>query len=95
MYTSLIIPRFWFPPPKKTACCWLIAVNVKKAHGGGLGPVVRGEDHLPAEREAVQTVFTLIRRWKPTVFFLCIRQYLFSYTQFEITTDKIGCLFIV
>jgi len=27
----------------------LIAVNVKKTLGGGLGPVVGGEDHLPAE----------------------------------------------
>jgi len=35
----------------------LIAVNVKPEHGGGLGPVVGGEDHLPAEGEAVQTVF--------------------------------------
>ena len=41
---------------------WLMAVNEKNAHGGGLGPVVRGEDHLPAEGEAVQTVFTIIPR---------------------------------
>jgi len=33
----------------------LIAVNVNSEHGGGLGPVVGGEDHLPAEGEAVQT----------------------------------------
>ena len=69
MYTSLIECPAWFPP-KKTACCSLIAVSVKPAPGGGLGPVVGGEDHLPAEGEAVQTEFTLIPRWQPTVFFL-------------------------
>ena len=47
-------------------------MNVKAAEGGGLGPVVVGEDHLPAEGEAVQTVFTLIPRWQPTVFFLSL-----------------------
>ena len=41
---------------------WLMAVNEKWAHGGGLGPVVGGEDHSPAEGEAVQTVFTIIPR---------------------------------
>ena len=45
-------------------------VNVKPKHGGGLGPVVGGEDHLPAENETVQAVFTLIPRWQPTVLFL-------------------------
>ena len=35
-------------------------MNVKLAQGGGLCPVVVGEDHLPAEGEAVQTVLTLI-----------------------------------
>jgi len=40
-------------------------------------------------------VRTLIPRWQPTVRFLWLRQYLFSYTQFEIITDKIGCTFIV
>ena len=49
----------WFPP-KKTACCLLIAVNVKPAHGGGLGPVVGGEDHLPAEGEAVQCLLSFL-----------------------------------
>jgi len=49
----------------------LIAVNVKPEHGGGVGPVVGGEDDLPAEGEAVQTVLTaLIPRWQPTVFSL-------------------------
>ena len=41
---------------------WFMAVNEKLAHGGGLGPVVGGEVHLPAEGEAVQTVFTIIPR---------------------------------
>jgi len=54
MYTSLTLPCGGWYPPKKTACCLLIAVNVKPAHGGGLGPVVGGEDHLPVEGEAVQ-----------------------------------------
>jgi len=52
MCTSLMKHPAWFPP-QKTACCSLIAVNVKPEHGGGLGPVVGGEDHLPAEGEAV------------------------------------------
>ena len=51
----------WFPP-NITAMLWLMAVNEKKAHGGGLGPLVGGEDHSPAEGEAVQTVFTIIPR---------------------------------
>ena len=94
MYTSLTLaPRFGCLPPNITARCWFTAVNVKLEHGGGLGPVVGGEDHLPAKGEAVQTNFTLIPRWQPTVFFLLLREYLV--TQFEITTDKIGCIFIV
>ena len=60
MYTSLILLRFEFPPPKKTACCSLIAVNVKAEQGGGLGPVVGGEDHLPAEGEAVQCLLSFL-----------------------------------
>ena len=39
-----------------------MAVNEKVEHGGGLAPVVVGEVHLPAEGEAVQTVFTIIPR---------------------------------
>jgi len=54
-----------FPPPNITARCWFTAVNVKLEHGGGLGPVVGGEDHLPAKCEAVQTVFASILRWQP------------------------------
>jgi len=38
----------------------LMEVNEKKEQGGGLGPLVVGEVHLPAEGEAVQTVFTII-----------------------------------
>jgi len=51
MKTSLSRPHPGWFPPKKTACSLLIAVNVKLAHGGGLGPVVGGEDHLPADVE--------------------------------------------
>ena len=61
MYTSsLCLPCSGRYPPKKTACCSLIAVNVKPAHGGGLGPVVGGEDHLPAEGEAVQCLLSFL-----------------------------------
>jgi len=60
MYTSLIRPRSGLLPPKKTACCLLIAVNVKWEHGGGLGPVVGGEDHLPAKGEAVQCLLSFL-----------------------------------
>ena len=49
-----------FPPPNITARCWFTAVNVKLEHGGGLGPVVGGEDHLPAEGEAVQCLLSFI-----------------------------------
>ena len=59
-YVSLTFPRPGWNPPKYTALWWFTAVNVKPAQGGGLGPVVVGEDHLPAEGEAVQTVLTLI-----------------------------------
>ena len=34
-----------------------MAVNEKYEHGGGLGPVVRGEDHSPAEGKAVDSVY--------------------------------------
>ena len=60
MYTSLTFPRPGWYPPKKTACCWFTAVNVNQAHGGGLGPVVGGEDHLPAEGEAVQCLLSFL-----------------------------------
>ena len=35
-----------------------MAVNEKYAHGGGLGPLVGGEVHLPAEGEAVQCLLS-------------------------------------
>jgi len=60
MYTSLTLPRPGWAPPKKTACCSLIGVNVKLEHGGGLGPVVGGENHLPAEGEAVQCLLSFL-----------------------------------
>ena len=41
---------------------WLMALNEKPAHEGGLDPVVGGEDHSPTEGEAVHTVFTIILR---------------------------------
>ena len=40
--------RGWFPP-NSTAWWSLIAVKEKKKQGGGRGPVVGGEDHLPAD----------------------------------------------
>ena len=65
MYTSLTSRRppctQWYPP-NITAMWWLMAVNENHAHGGGLGPLVGGEVHSPAEGEAVQTVFTIIPR---------------------------------
>ena len=67
-------------------------MNVKPVHGGGLCPVVGGEDHLPAEGEAVQCLLSFLDG--SLQYFLSLREYLFSYTQFEITTDKIGCIFI-
>ena len=60
MNRSLTLPRPGWYPPKYTALCWFTAVNVKSEEGGGLVPVVVGEDHLPAEGEAVKTVLTLI-----------------------------------
>ena len=92
MYTSLIIPHpFWYPP-KETACCWLIAVNVKLEHGGGLGPVVGGEDHLPAEGEAVQCLLSFLDGSLQYSFCDSVS---ISWTQFEVTTDTICCIFIV
>ena len=41
----------------------LMEVNEKKEQGGGRGPVVGGEDHLPAEGKAAQMVFTIIPRY--------------------------------
>ena len=38
---------------------WLMAVNEKPEHGGGRSPLVEGEDHLPAEGEAVQCSLSL------------------------------------
>ena len=93
MYTSLTLPCDGWAPPKKTACCSLIAVNVKLAHGGGLGLVVGGEDHLPAEGEAVQCLLSFLDGSLQD--FLSLRQYLFSYTLFEITTATIRYIFIV
>ena len=65
--TSLTTPHRGWYPPKNTACSLLIAVNVKPELGGGLGPVVEGEDQLPAEGEAV---FTPIPSWQPRVSFI-------------------------
>ena len=44
---SLTLRPSWFPP-KSTAWWLLTAVKEKSLQGGGLGPVVGGEDHLPA-----------------------------------------------
>ena len=69
MYTSLTLaPRFGCLPPNITARCWFTAVNVKPPHGGGLGPVVGGEDHLPAEGEAVQCLLSVLDGSLPYIF---------------------------
>ena len=59
-------------------------MNEKLAHGGGLGPLVGGEVHSPAEGEAVQCLLSFPGS-KPS-------QY---YTWFGITTDTVGCTFSV
>jgi len=59
MYTSLIFPCSGCNPPNITARCWFTAVNVKPEHGGGLGPVVGGEYHLPTG-EAVQFLLSFL-----------------------------------
>ena len=43
-------------PPNRTARWSLTVVKEKEAQGGGLGPVVVGMDHLPAESEIRKTV---------------------------------------
>ena len=48
---SLTTPHSCWVPPKSTAFLLLMAVKVKNAQGGGLGPMVRGEDHLPVNCE--------------------------------------------
>jgi len=93
MYTSLTLPCGGCFPPKKTACCLLIAVNVKAEHGGGLGPVVGGEAHLPAEGEAVQCLLSFLDG--SLQYFFCYSDSIHLVTQFETTTDEIGCIFIV
>ena len=42
----------WFPP-KSTAWWLLIAVKEKEEQGGGLVPLVGGEDHVPAKSKVV------------------------------------------
>ena len=58
----MVLPHPGWYPPKKMAFCLLIAVNVKPALGHGLGPVVGGEDHMPAEGEgeAVQHLLSFL-----------------------------------
>ena len=41
-------PRLFWAPPKSTAWWSLMAVKEWKEQGGGLVPVVEGEDHFPA-----------------------------------------------
>ena len=73
MYTSSSI-RPSCTPPNITARCWFTAVNVKWEHGGGLGPVVGGEDHLPAEGEAVQSVYQYSHSWMAAYSILSVTQ---------------------
>ena len=85
---------FWQVPSKKDS---LLLVDCSECEAstrwwpwssGGRGEPL-------ACRRWSSTVFTLIPRWQPTGFFLLQRDHLFSYTQFEITADNIGCIFIV
>jgi len=65
-------------PPNITARCWFTAVNVKPSHGGGLGPVVGGEDHLPAEGEAVQCLLSFLDG--SLLYFLCYSESIYLVT---------------
>ena len=45
MYVSFIVPCSLFHPPNITALLLSVEVREKSAHGGGLSPVVSGENH--------------------------------------------------
>ena len=49
---SLTLRPRWFPP-KSTAWWLLTAVKEKEEQGGGLVPLVGGEDHVPAKSKVV------------------------------------------
>ena len=52
MYTSFTSPALPCPgwiPPNRTALCESIAVKEKWKQGGGLSPVVGGDDQIPAQ----------------------------------------------
>ena len=53
----------WFPT-KSTAWWLLMEVKEKEEQGGGLEPVVRGEDHLPAN---IKDVFNFATSCKGTM----------------------------
>jgi len=73
------------------AFCLLIAVNVKPALGGGLGPVVGGEDHLPAEGKAVQCLLSF--RDGSLQYSFCDSVSISWLAQFEISADIRSCKF--
>ena len=50
------MPHSGWYPPKNTAWWLLMAVKEKPLQGGGLEPVVGGEDHLPEKGEVTRLV---------------------------------------
>ena len=48
MYASFVLPCSCLPP-NRTALCESIAVKEKLEQGGGLSPVVGGDDQMPAQ----------------------------------------------
>ena len=63
MCTSLTYPRPGWLPPKTTALFLSTVVNEKPEQGGGLDPVMGGDDQVPGNSEIVIYIHLLYYAW--------------------------------
>ena len=56
-------PRPGWKPPKTTALFLSTVVNEKLQQGGGLDPVMRGDDQVPGNSEIVIYIHLLYYAW--------------------------------
>ena len=56
-------PRPGWTPPKTTALFPSTVVNEKPEQGGGLGPVMGGDDQVPGNSEIVIYIHLLYYAW--------------------------------
>ena len=79
MYISFTLTRpFWYPP-KSTTRWSSMAVKEKALQGGGLSPVVEGDDQLPTNNK--ETDHYILPQCSPLHTCFCSRRWVSLYSQ--------------